>query len=415
MLIRKAFKFRLDPDVEQASQLAKGSGCSRFVWNKALALQKEKLQNQEKVYTYNDLAGFLTKWKKEEAYSFLKSAHSQPLQQTLKDLDRALKDGFSKSKGMPKFKKKNVSCDSMKFPQGFRFKGRHLFIPKIGFVKTYQGRPVEGTMKNLTLRKEAGLWYAAVQVEQEIEVKTHKKLNSTVGIDVGVKRFATLSNGKVIEPISVYRRFEDKLAKSSRRFARKEKGSRNKDKERRKIQDLHEKIRRIRHDFLHKATDWIAKTHGTVVLEDLQISNMSRSAKGSVEEPGRCVKQKAGLNKSILDQGWFEFKRQLQYKLDWRGGVLHIVPPQYTSQSCSKCGHVSPDNRKSQAEFVCTSCHFQANADENAARNIESKALGRRVVACGSNLSERSSKQEPERKRKVRKNISKPLSLETPF
>jgi len=412
MLIRKAFKFRLAPDAEQESLLAQGAGCSRLVWNKALALQKEKLNSKDKIHTYNDLTGFLTKWKKTEDLSFLKNAHSQPLQQTLKDLDRALKDGFSKSKGMPKFKKKNVSCDGMRFPQGFRLEGRHLFIPKIGLVKTYQGRPVEGVMKNLTVVKEAGLWYASIQVEQEIEEKIHPRIECPVGIDVGVKRFATLSNGHVIEPIAAYRKYEDKLAKIQRRFARKEKGSKNRDKARRKLQDLHEKVRRIRHDFLHKATHWIAKNHGTVVLEDLQISNMTRSAKGTVEEPGRCVKQKAGLNKSILDQGWFEFKRQLRYKLDWSGGVLHVVPPQYTSQTCSECGHVSPENRKSQSVFDCESCHFKANADENAAKNIENKALGLRVLACGSNLTERSSKQEPVRKRKVQKTISMPLSLE---
>jgi putative transposase len=415
MLIRKAYKFRLAPNQEQSLLLAQGAGCVRLVWNKALALQKEKLEKKEKVLSYNDIAGLLTEWKKTEDLAFLKSAHSQPLQQTLKDLDRALKDGFSKSKGMPKFKKKNISCDGLKFPQGFKFEGRRLFIPKIGLVKTYQGRPVEGVMKNLTVRKEAGLWYASIQVEQEIKEKIHEKIECMVGIDVGVKRFATLSNGHVIEPISVYRKYEDKLAKTSRRFSRKQKGSRNKDKERRKLQDLHEKVRRIRHDFLHKATHWIAKNHGTVVLEDLQISNMSRSAKGTLEEPGRCVKQKAGLNKSILDQGWFEFKRQLQYKLEWSGGTLHAVPPQYTSQTCSECGHVSPNNRKSQSEFCCESCRYIANADENAAKNIEHKALGCRVMACGSNLNERSSKQEPGRKRKVQKTISTPLSLEIPF
>ncbi len=223
MVIRKAFKFRLEPCQKQQSLLSQGAGCSRFIWNKALALQKEKLTKKEKIFSYADLCKELSSWKETEELSFLREAHSQPLQQTLKDLDRAIKDGFSKSKGMPKFKKKSISCEGMKFPQGFRFEGRHLFIPKIGLVKTYQGRPVDGTMKNLTVRKEAGLWYAAVQVEQEIEVTTHEKITCTVGIDVGVKRFATLSNGKVIEPISVYRRFEDKLAKASRRFARKEK------------------------------------------------------------------------------------------------------------------------------------------------------------------------------------------------
>jgi len=415
MLIRKAYKFMLAPDVEQASLFSQGGGCSRLVWNKCLAIQLEQLEKKESVYSYNKLASLLVDWKRTEELSFLKKSHSQPLQQTLQDLDEAFKDFFAKKKGLPKFKKKNVSCDGMRFPQGFSFKGRRLFVPKIGFVKTYQGRPIKGFMKNLTIRKEAGRWYGSVQVEDEVEEKIHERIESIVGIDVGIKRFATLSNGKVIEPISTYRKHEAKLAKAQRSLARKVKGSQNKDKARRKIQDLHEKVRRIRHDFLHKSSHWIAKNHGTVVMEDLQIANMSKSAKGTVDEPGRNVKQKSGLNKSILDQGWGEFKRQLKYKLDWSGGELILVPAHYTSQTCSECDYVSAGNRKSQSWFECESCHFAINADENAARNIEKKALGHRVLACESNL-KRGRKQEPVRKRKSRKVISEPLSLEAiPF
>lgn len=385
MIVRKAFKFRIDPNVQQQRLLAQNAGCCRLVWNRALALQHEKLAKKERVYSYNDLAGLLTVWKKNKELSFLKEVHSQPLQQVLKDFDRAFKDGLTKKKGMPVFKKKNVSKEAMKFPQGYRFSGRKIFIPKIGLVKTYQGRPIQGEMKNLTVCKEAGLWYASIQVEQDVLDPVHANMDSMIGIDLGVKRFATLSNGKVIEPISVYRKYQGHLAKQQRSLSRKSKGSKNKEKARRKVQSLHEKIRRIRQDFLHKASHWVAKNHGCVVLEDLHIKNMSKSASGSVESPGKMVQQKSGLNKSILDQGWYEFKRQLQYKLDWLGGELHVVPAAYTSQTCSMCEHVDAENRKSQSRFVCVHCGFEANADENAARNIERKALGHRVLACESN------------------------------
>jgi putative transposase len=410
MLIRKAYKFRLAPDKEQSINLAQGAGCVRLVWNKALKIQKDKLDKNEKVHTYNELAGFLTTWKKSDELLFLSKAHSQPLQQTLKDLDRALKDGFKKAKAMPRFKKKNCGQDGLRFPQGFSFKGKKLFIPKIGEVKTYMGRPVSGKMKNLTVVKEAGLWYAAIQVEEEIAVQDHPNATSIVGIDLGIKKLATLSNGKIIEPISPYRKYEKKLADEQVRLARKKKGSENKESSKRRLQNLHEKIRRIRQDYLHKASDWITKNHGVIVLEDLKISSMSASAKGTLEEPGCNVKAKSGLNKSILDQGWYEFKRQISYKSKWRGGVLHLVAPHYTSQECSACHHVSAENRKTQSEFVCVSCGFECNADENAAKNIEMKALGHGVLACESNLT-RGRKQEPLKKRKVQKIISEYQSL----
>jgi putative transposase len=284
MLIRKAFKFALKPTPEQAKKLAQGAGCVRLVWNKALALQKEKLTNKEKIFTYNELAGKLTEWKKTQALQFLGDAQSQPLQQTLKDLDRAMKDGFKKEKGMPRFKKKDRVEDGMKFPQGFKISGRKLFVPKIGLVKTHWGRSVVGDMKNLTLKKEAGNWYASIQVESEIEIKEHKNPMSMVGIDLGVKQFATLSNGAVVEPLSAYRKYEKKLAKAQVEQFRREKGSKGRAEARLKVQKIHKKIHRMRQDFLHKASHWIAKNHGIVVLEDLQVKNMSRSAKGSVEE-----------------------------------------------------------------------------------------------------------------------------------
>ena len=116
-------------------------------------------------------------------------------------------------------------------------------------------------------------------------------------------------------------------------------------------------------------------------MENLKVSNMSASAKGTVGDPGKNIKAKSGLNKSILDQGWFEFRRQIEYKLNWRGGKLILVPPQYTSQSCSSCGYVSKDNRTSQSRFVCVACSHAQNADLNAALNI--LAAGHAVLACG--------------------------------
>jgi putative transposase len=164
-------------------------------------------------------------------------------------------------------------------------------------------------------------------------------------------------------------------------MARKVKGSANWKKARRCVQRVHTKIANARKDFLHKASTQIASAHARVIVEDLGVKNMSASARGTAYEPGRRVRQKAGLNRSILDQGWAEFRRQLEYKLAWRGGELLAVPAAYTSQTCPECGHVSKDNRQTQAVFACVACGHTGNADWVAAVNILER--GHRLSACG--------------------------------
>ncbi|PZP65125.1 MAG: cytosine methyltransferase, partial [Azospira oryzae] len=179
-----------------------------------------------------------------------------------------------------------------------------------------------------------------------------------------------------------------------------------------RVQKIHSRIGNARRDFLHKCSTAISKNHAMVCVEDLRIQNMSRSAAGTLEQPGRNVRVKSGLNKSILDQGWFEFRRQLDYKLAWKGGWLIVVPPQNTSRTCPCCGHISADNRQRQALFECVECGFEENADVVGAINILSRGMqmlrdeGRDTadasagcastarMACGSNL-DGGRKQEP--------------------
>ena len=161
-----------------------------------------------------------------------------------------------------------------------------------------------------------------------------------------------------------------------------------------KVQRTHHKVSNVRQDYLQKTSTTISKNHVVVVLEDLQVKNMSRSAAGTKENPGKNVRAKSGLNKSILDQGWGEFRRQLEYKQLWRGGEVLAIPPQNTSRRCSSCGYIAAANRKTQARFKCITCHFTLNADVNAARNI--LAAGHAVLACGETTTlSRSMKQEP--------------------
>jgi putative transposase len=157
---------------------------------------------------------------------------------------------------------------------------------------------------------------------------------------------------------------------------RKKKFSSNWKKQKQRISKIHIKIANTKNDYLHKESTTISQNHAVVVLEDLQIGNMSKAAKGNVENPGKNVKAKSGLNKSILDQGWAEFRRQLEYKQLWTGGELIAVPPQYTSQTCPSCGTVSQENRKTQSKFECE-CGYQGNADHVAAMNILAVGLDR--------------------------------------
>ncbi len=187
-------------------------------------------------------------------------------------------------------------------------------------------------------------------------------------------------------------------------MSRKVKFSNNWKKAKARVQKIHTGIANARKDFLHKTTTTISQNHALVCIEDLQVQNMSRSAAGNSEAPGRNVKAKSGLNKAILDQGWFEFRRQLDYKLQWQGGILIAVPPQYTSQTCPACDHVSKDNRKTQAQFACVECGHEENADLVGAINILSRGMqslssegaGLPRIACGESAqSGRSVKQEP--------------------
>ena len=391
--IRKAYKVRLKTNVEIETKLSQFCGSARFLWNKSLAMNLERLASRQPILWYNELAYWLTLWKRSDEYSFLKECPSQVLQQKLRDLERAFREGFDKSqplKRIPVFKRKG-SGDGIRFPQGYKIDNRRMFLPRIGWVGFYKSFNIEGQVKNITVSTKGEKWYASIQVEQTIEIGKHPS-DSEIGIDAGVKCFAAFSDGTMVEGVHSFRKHEDKLAREQRKLSRKQKGSQNWKKQKRKISRLHINIANVRSDFLHKLSTQISKNHATIYVEGLNIKNMSSSASGTIDSPGRNVKAKSGLNKSILDQGWFEFRRQLGYKLSWEGGRLVEVDYRYTSQTCSFCGHRAKENRKSQAEFKCSTCGYEDNADVNAAKNI--LTVGQTGMACQANrISDR--QQEP--------------------
>lgn len=370
------------------------AGACRFVFNRALARQNENHEAGNKYIPYGKMASWLVEWKNATETQWLKDAQSQPLQQSLKDLERAYKNFFRKRAAFPRFKKRGQN-DAFRYPQGVKLdqENSRIFLPKLGWMRYRNSRQVTGVVKNVTVSQSCGKWYISIQTESEVSTPVHPSA-SMVGLDAGVAKLATLSDGTVFEPVNSFQKNQKTLARLQRQLSRKVKFSNNWQKQKRKIQRLHSCIANIRRDYLHKVTTAVSKNHAMIVIEDLKVSNMSKSAAGTVSQPGRNVRAKSGLNRSILDQGWYEMRRQLEYKQLWRGGQVLAVPPAYTSQRCACCGHTAKENRLSQSQFRCQVCGYTANADVNGARNI--LAAGHAVLACGEMVqSGRSLKQEP--------------------
>lgn len=376
----QAFKFELQPNGEQARSMRRFAGSCRFVYNKALALQNANYEAGGKFLNHCAMNKWLPVWKKEPETAWLKEAPSQALQNAFIDLERAYKNFFEKRADFPTFKKKGIKS-SFSFPQGFEIDAGNsrIRLPKLGWLRYRKSRDILGTAKNITVSCVAGKWYASIQIEREVEQPAHPS-TSIVGLDAGVKLFATLSDGTMFEPVNAFRKNAAKLAKYQRRLSRKTKFSSNWKKQKQKISRLHQRVAHARNDFLHKTSTIISKNHAMIVIEDLKVTNMSKSAAGTVEAPGRSVKAKSGLNKSILDQGWGEFRRQLEYKQAWRGGNVLAINPRNTSRTCPACSNVSAENRKTQSKFECVECGYAENADLNAAINI--LRAGHARLAC---------------------------------
>ena len=379
----QAFQFELMPIGEQEHNMRRYAGSCRFVYNQALAWQTERYAKDKTVqFSYVTLANLLPIWKKE--FKWLSDSPSQVLQQALKDLERSYKNFFAKRAKFPRFKKRGQST-SFRFPQGYELDeaNARIRLPKLGWMRYRKSRNVVGKIKNITLSQRGGKWFMSVQTEREVDAPL-PQASTSVGIDMGITRFATLSDGTFIEPLSSFKRQEIRLRRYQRRMSRKVKFSSNWRKAKAKVTKCHSDIANARKDYLHKTTTAIAKANALVCIEDLQVRNMSKSASGTLGQKGTNVAAKSGLNKAILDQGWFEFRRQLEYKLTWRGGLLVAVDPKYTSRTCPACLHESKDNRMTQAKFECVDCGYANNADVVGALNV--LARGHRVLACGEDV-----------------------------
>lgn len=398
--IKKSYKFKLKMTGDLHKYCMINAGHCRSVWNYFCALNLIRLRNKHKIMWYNEMDYWKNNLLKvSEEYKYLNEAFSQSLSHKLKDLDRAFKDAFNKNqplKRIPKKKKKLNKNDSFRipFPNNCILRGNTLKLPvgkalklskKTLWVKFFKSRTIEGTPKNVTISRDGDDWYISIQCEQTIHIEESTKKD--IGIDVGVKTFATgayLSRGKYQflekESKNYGKKYQDRKANLQRILALKKKFSNNWRKLKDKISKIDRKIKNCRHDYLHKTSTEICKNHARIFVENLKIKNMTKSSKGTVENPGKNVSQKSGLNKSILDQGWGMFREMLKYKAKWNGGELVKRDPKHTSQTCHQCGYIDKENRKTQELFECLKCQIKINADRNAAINI--LTLGQRGIAC---------------------------------
>ena len=413
MKINKAYKFRLEPNTEQEIILNNLVGSARFVWNQVLAISFEMFAKDAFINATN-LVNKIMDLKSNPDFEFLKtSSNAVSLQQKVRDLASAwsrffdpkvhakLKENKKKPRKpkffkladgteiqrrplMPQFKRKSDGRDSIRlvqFDKYCRVEGNRVKLPNgVGLVTFRKSQDIIGTIKNVTISKKLGHWYVSFGTERELDENPRHPATSAIGLDMGISKLLTTSNGQYIKPKNSFKANQIKLAKLQRQLSRKVLFSQNWKKQNRKIQKLHSHIANIRHDYLHKITTRISKNHAMIACEDLKVANMSKSASGSVENKGRHVKAKSGLNKSILDQGWGMMVDMLEYKQHWQGGLLIKVNPRYTSQTCSECQHIAVDNRQTQSKFECVKCMYVANADFNAARNI--LAAGHAVLSA---------------------------------
>jgi putative transposase len=391
------FELRLRP--EEAKRLARIAGSCRWVSNRALHEQRARHARGDHCASYEEMARWLTTWRNAHDTSWLAEAPVHTQQQSLMRLASAYERFFRARQsqcrvGPPRFKRRG-EMPGLRFPDAKQVcldivNGR-IKLPKLGWLRLRLSRPVEGPLRNVSITCEGARWFASLQVEQRVTALA-LDVAPTLGIDLGLTKFAALSDGALVEPLKAMAKQQRRLRYAQRAVTRKQKGSANRCKAVDRLGRLHRRISRQRSDWLHKLTADLAGRHSVIALEDLRITNMSASARGSVGAPGRSVRAKAGLNRAIHDAGWGEFARQLSYKLQWRGGRVILVNPAYSSRTCRVCGHESADNRKTQALFRCVACGHAENADVHAAKNILTAGhavwLGdRSAAACGGNVS----------------------------
>lgn len=375
--MRRTYKYRLYPKQETTSKLYWTLNRCRELYNAALSERRDAYRYAGISIQYNDQQNDLPEIKQKIREEY-KDIASHVLQDVLRRLDKAMQAFFRRYKagetpGYPRFQGRD-RYDSFTYPDGagWKLEGNRLYLSKIGIVKVVLHRPVEGTIKTVTIKKEVDQWYVCFSCE----VPDAEKLPSSdgdVGVDLGVSHLATLSNGMMIEHPRYYRRAQKKLEQAHQAVSRGKKGSHRRSKAKKQLGKAYRKVRNQRRDFLHKESRKLVNQYQVIVFEDIKIGNLTRKPKPKKdEETGQYVPNgaasKGGFNKSILDAGWSMFTDMCKVKAEWAGRCMIKVSPKYTSQICSGCGTIKKKDLTER--WHSCDCGTELDRDVNAAINI---------------------------------------------
>jgi putative transposase len=371
--VRRAYKYRFYPSSGQASELLRTFGCVRKVWNLALDARTQAWYQRQERVSYVQSSALLTGWKKTEDLAYLNEVSSVPLQQALRHLQRAFAAFWDKRAKYPRFKSRRKSRASAEYTRSaFRWRDGKLWLAKMTEpldIRWSRTLPEGAEPSTVTVSRDpAGRWFASILVEEEIQ--RHPQADTAVGIDAGITSLLTLSTGEKIANPRHERRDRERLAKAQRALARKQKGSANREKARRKVARVHARITDRRRDFLHKLSTRIVRENQTVVIEDLSPRNMM---------------QNHSLARAISDAAWSDLRGMLGYKCDWHGRELVVIDRWFpSSKACSACGHLTARMPLDVREWTCGNCGARHDRDVNAAKNI--LAAGLAVTACGGSV-----------------------------
>ena len=363
-MIRKAYKYRIYPNKKQQELLEKHFGCVRWVFNWGLEKKIKAYQQDEKRITCFDLINELVKMKKQKGYQWLNEVNSQSLQMALRNLDNAFTNFFRKQNKFPHFKSKKKNKQSFQIPQHLKLNDK-LSILKIPNIKIKLKRKLEGKVKTATVSKTStSKYFISILVEQnkELLLKPEIMEESTVGVDFGIKTFATISDGRKIENPKFLSKSLRQLKRQQRWLSRKAKNSNNRNRQRLKVALISEKISNQRSDFLHKFSYELTHENQvkSIAIENLNISGMIKNHY---------------LARAIQDIGWGEVRRQLLYKCDWYGRNLLIIGRFEPSSKTCSCGYINQNLKLSDREWTCPECKIRHDRDLLASQNIKRFAL----------------------------------------
>ena len=363
-MINKAYKYRIYPNKKQQELLEKHFNCVRFVFNWGLNKKIKAYQRDKKRLSCFDLINELVELKKEKEFEWLKEVNAQSLQMSLRNLDNAFTNFFRKQNKFPNFKSKKINKNSFQIPQHLKLLEK-LDIPKIKGIKIKQHRKLEGKIKTSTISKTpTGKYYISILIELNKGLPKKKKVKekTTIGIDLGIKTFATISDNRKIDNPKFLNKSLKQLKKQQRWLSRKKKGSNNRIKQKLKVALIHEKITNQRSNFLHNLTYQLTHDNqvNSIAIENLNVSGMIKN---------HC------LAKAIADVSWNEFVRQLTYKCEWYGKNLLVIGRFDPSSKMCSCGWINKELKLSDRTWTCPECKTTHDRDILAANNIKKFAL----------------------------------------